>query len=161
MSDANAKQSTTKEDIQYGKYLTFILGKEIFGIEIKYVTEIIGMQVITEVPELPFFVMGIINLRGKIIPVIDVRLKFKKEQIAYDDRTCIVVIDIDDSPIGLIVDNVAEVISLADGDIALPPGNKTGFENNYIKGIVKSGIDVILILEGPKLLQSENIGIPE
>lgn len=161
MAEENLDRNMMEEDTQYGKFLTFTLGKEIFGIEIKHVTEIIGMQVITEVPEVPVFVKGIINLRGKIIPVIDVRLKFKKEEVPYDDRTCIVVIDINDVSIGLIVDNVAEVLSIADENIAAPPGNKTGFENKYIKGIGKSGTDVILLLEGLKLLKNEEVAILE
>ncbi len=161
MAEENLDRNMMEEDTQYGKFLTFTLGKEIFGIEIKHVTEIIGMQVITQVPEVPVFVKGIINLRGKIIPVIDVRLKFKKEEVPYDDRTCIVVIDINDVSVGLIVDNVAEVLSIADENIAPPPGNKTGFENKYIKGIGKSGTDVILLLEGLKLLKNEEVALLE
>src|SRR5690554_6663806 len=102
------------EDTLHGKYLTFAIGNEAYGIEIRFVTEIIGLQPITEVPEVPKYVKGIINLRGKIIPVIDVRLKFRKEPIPYDDRTCIVVIALDTLVVGLIVDNVAEVVSIGD-----------------------------------------------
>ena len=94
----------TDEDKIYGKYLTFNLENDVFGMEVDFVTEIIEMQEITEVPETPPYVIGIINLRGKIIPVIDVRLKFKKEKVPYDDRTCIIVIDINDMQVGLIVE---------------------------------------------------------
>lgn len=81
------------EDTQKDKYLTFFIGKEIYGIDIRLVTEIIGIQPITEIPEVPEYVKGIINLRGKIIPVMDVRLRFKKEFLAYNDRTCVIVIE--------------------------------------------------------------------
>ncbi|MEN8908222.1 MAG: chemotaxis protein CheW, partial [Clostridiales bacterium] len=109
------------EDTQKDKYLTFQLDKESYGIEIKYVTEIIGIQKITEIPELPNFVKGIINLRGKIIPVIDVRLKFGKQYKEYNDRTSIVVIEIKDTLVGLIFDVVSEVLSIVDSNIVDPP----------------------------------------
>lgn len=145
------------EDTQKGKFLTFALGKEDYGIEIRYVTEIIGIQSITEVPELPDYVKGIINLRGKIIPVIDVRLRFKKPAVEYNDRTCIVVIDIKEVYVGLIVDTVAEVIAIADQNIVPPPDSKTGFHNRYIKGIGKVENEVKLLLDCEKLLADEEM----
>lgn len=161
MSETNNEIVDMQEDTQKGRFLTFSLGKEIFGIEIKFVTEIIGIQVITKVPEVPAYVKGIINLRGKIVPVIDVRLKFKKEALEYNDRTCIIVIDIEEVSVGLIVDNVAEVVTISADNIALPPANKTGFENKYIKGIGKSDNDIILLLECVKLLKSEELELIE
>jgi len=147
----------TAEDTQRGKFLTFSIGKEVYGFEIKYVTEIIGIQEITEVPELPIYVKGIINLRGKIIPVMDVRLRFKKEPREYNDRTCIVVIDIHEISIGLIVDHVAEVVVIPPENIVPPPAIKTGFHNRYIKGIGKVGSEVKLLLDCDKLLNDEEI----
>ena len=146
-----------QEDTQYGKYLTFALGEEVFGIEICYVTEIIGIQAITKVPEVPAYVKGIINLRGKIIPVIDMRLKFGKEAIPYDDRTCIVVIEIKQVPVGLIVDNVDEVLNIPDDNIAPPPSTKTTADNRYIKGIGKAGNTVQLLLDCDELLMADGI----
>ena len=146
-----------EEDTQHGKYLTFALGQEIFGIEIRHVTEIIGIQAITEIPEVPGYVKGIINLRGKVIPVIDVRLKFKKEAVPYDDRTCIVVVDINQIPIGLIVDNVNEVMNIPDEDIAPPPDARASFDNRYIKGIGKDEGTVQLLLDCEKLLMADEI----
>ncbi|MBU3199062.1 chemotaxis protein CheW [Clostridium estertheticum] len=147
----------TAEDTQRGKFLTFSVGKESYGIEIKFVTEIIGMQEITEVPELPDYVKGIINLRGKIIPVIDVRLRFRKEPKDYNDRTCIVVINIKETTVGLIVDNVAEVINIDDSNIVPPPQMKTGFHNRYVRGIGKVGNEVKLLLDCDKLLKDEEL----
>lgn len=144
------------EDTQYGKYLTFYLGKEVYGIKIRYVTEIIGIQPITVIPEVPSFMKGIVNLRGKIIPVIDVRLKFKKEPVEYDDRTCIIVIDINDS-VGLIVDSVAEVLTISDDNISQPPNYKSAFQNRYIDGIGKVGNDVKILLDCDKLLNDEEL----
>lgn len=145
-----------EEDTQKGRYLTFCLGNEMYGIEIKYVTEIIGIQSITELPELPDYIMGIINLRGKIIPVMDVRLRFKKEFREYNDRTCIVVIDIKDNAVGLIVDSVSEVLSIAEQDITPPPQLK-GQSNRYIKEIGKVGNDVKLLLDCEKLLTENEL----
>lgn len=135
------------EDTQQGRYLTFFLGEEVYGIEIGYVTEIIGIQPITKVPEVKDYIKGIINLRGKIIPVIDMRLKFRKEPIEYDDRTCIIVIDADNMTMGLIVDKVSEVISIDGENMVPPPSHKTGIRNKYLQGIDKVGSDVILLLD--------------
>ncbi len=143
------------EDTQKGRFLTFTLGKEDYGIEIKYVTEIIGIQPITQVPELPDYLKGIINLRGKIIPVMDVRLRFRKEPLDYTDRTCIIVIDINETSIGLIVDTVSEVASIDDEDIMPPPNSKTGFNNKYVKGIGKLGNEVKLLLDCGKILSED------
>lgn len=150
--------SEQDEDTQRGKFLTFSLSNESYGIEIRYVTEIIGIQPITEVPELPEYIRGIINLRGKIIPVMDVRLRFKKPFREYDDRTCVVVIDMEDISIGLIVDSVSEVLLIPDQDIVSPPDVKNG-SNKYIKGIGKVGSDVKLIIDCYRLLSEEETGI--
>lgn len=145
-----------QEETQKDKFLTFTLGKEYYGIEIKYVTEIIGIQPITEVPELPEHIRGIINLRGKIIPVMDVRLRFKKEFKEYNDRTCVIVIDAENILIGLIVDSVSEVLSIPSEDIVDPP-DLNQHTNKYIKGIGKTGNNVKLILDCEKLLSEEEM----
>lgn len=147
----------TPEDTQRGKFLTFSVGKESYGIEIKFVTEIIVIQEITEVTELPDYVRGIINLRGKIIPVIDVRIRFKKESKEYNDRTCIVVIDIKGTSVGLIVDIVAEIINIDDSDIVMPPDIKTGFQNSYVRGIGKTQDGIKLLLDCEKILNHEEL----
>lgn len=147
------------EDTQKDRFLTFFVGKEEYAIEIRYVTEIIGgIQAITEVPEVPDYIRGIINLRGKIIPVMDVNMRFKKETRPYGDRTCIIVIDIDELSVGLIVDNVAEVLSIPGEDINDPPDTKAGFNNRYIKGIGKVGNTIKLILDCKILLGEEELG---
>lgn len=143
-----------EEDTQKGRFLTFALGDEAYGIEIKHVTEIIGMQPVTEVPELPDYIRGIINLRGKIIPVMDVRLRFKKAFREYNDRTCIIVVDISEISIGLIVDSVSEVISIPETEIVAPPEMGKG-GSKYIKGIGKVDSDVKLLLECDKLVSEE------
>lgn len=146
-----------EEDTQKDKFLTFSLGSEVYGLDIRYVTEIIGIQEITQVPELPEYIRGIINLRGKIIPLMDVRLRFKKPAKPYNDRTCVVVVDMKDVSVGLIVDAVSEVITIVEEDIVAPPDMSGGPSNRYIKGIGKVGSDVKLLLDTSKLLSGDDI----
>lgn len=139
------------EDTRDGKYLTFSLDRETYGIEIRYVIEIVGIQSITKIPEVPEYIKGIINLRGKIIPVMDARLRFSMVQKEYNDRTCIIVIEINDKSMGLIVDMVSEVIAIPEGSIIEPPTMDT--ENSgYVKNIGKVGNEVRLLLDCEKLL---------
>jgi len=147
-----------EEDTQKGKYLTFVLDNESYGIGINNITEIIGIQPITSIPELPDYIKGIINLRGKIIPVMDVRLRFKKLPREYNDRTCIIVVDINDLSIGLIVDSVSEVLRILDQDI-VPPPNLNKISNKYIKGIGKIDKEVKLILDCDKLINDNDTDI--
>jgi len=157
MAEVKEDQLQMDEDTQKGMFLTFCLDKECYGIEIKYVTEIIGMQQITEVPGLPDYVKGIINLRGKIIPLMDVRLRFKKEPREYNDRTCVIVVDIKGVALGLIVDRVAEVLTIPEEDIVDPPQMNKGSGNRYIKKIGKVGNDIKLLLDCEKLLNEDEL----
>lgn len=156
MDDIAGVDIFEQEDTQKGKYLTFALNNELYGIEIKHVTEIIGIQQIVQVPELPVYFKGIINLRGKIIPVMDVRLRFNKEFREYNDRTCVIVIDIRDISMGLIVDSVSEVLTIPASEIVPPPEiSKAG--NKYINGIGKVGNEVKLLLNCDKLLYDDEV----
>ncbi len=146
-----------QEDAQKDKYLTFELGKECYGIDINYVTEIIGIQAITEIPEMPEYIKGIINLRGKIIPVMDVRCRFKKQYKEYNDRTCIIVVDMEELLVGLIVDSVAEVTTIPSEDVVEPPQNHMGIGNRYIKGIGKVGNAIKLLLDCKRLLAEDEL----
>lgn len=154
--EMNTVLDELEEDTQKGKFLTFSLGEEFYGIDIMYVTEIVGIQPITVVPELPDFIKGIINLRGKIIPVMDARLKFKKEPKDYNDRTCIIVIDVLELSIGIIVDAVSEVLNISDDNIVPPPNLNSG-GRKYIKSVGKSDKHVTLILDCEKLLDEKEV----
>ena len=140
------------EDSQKDKFLTFHVGNEDYGIDIRYITEIIGIQKITEVPDMPDFVKGVINLRGKVIPVIDVRTRFSLESRAYDDRTCIMVVNINDVSIGLVVDTVSEVTDIPEANIEPPPRTGNGVKSRYIKGMGKVGEEVKILLDVNKFL---------
>jgi len=157
MSEVIKQDDFVNEDTQKDKYLTFVIENESYGIEIQHVTEIIGIQSVTEVPDLPDFIRGLINLRGKIIPVMDVRTRFKKEFMEYNDRTCIVVIEIEEISIGLIVDTVSEVLNIENENVVLPPDYKTGFSNKYIKAIGKVEENIKMILDCKKLLNENEL----
>jgi len=157
MSEIMEQDNFIEEDTQKDKYLTFVIENESYGIEIKHVTEIIGIQNVTEVPDLPDFIRGIINLRGQIIPVMDVRTRFKKEFMDYNDRTCIIVIDIEEISIGLIVDTVSEVLNISEENVVLQHNYKTGFSNRYVKAIGKVEDNVKLILDCKKLLKEDEL----
>jgi purine-binding chemotaxis protein CheW len=151
MEQTDLGNMTGWEDTMKGKYLIFSLGDELYGMEIRYITEIIGIQPITEIPEMPEYVKGVINLRGKIIPVMDARLRLKKVPREYDDRTCVIVIETGYISAGLIVDSVSEVMVMEDKDIALPPNiNKEGYK--FIKGVGKTGGSVKLLIDCQELL---------
>ncbi len=138
-----------------GQYLTFYIGEEIYGVEIKYITEIIGINQITGIAQVPFVpnhIKGIINLRGKIVPVTDVRLKFMKEERPYDDKTCIIVLGVDDVSVGLIVDEVSDVYTVSQEDFSSIP-EFTGINvSHHLKNITKTSNRVILNIDCAKFL---------
>ena len=158
------KEEQMEEDTQKGQFMTFQTGKEFFGISISYINEIIQMQSITAVPEVDDYIKGLINLRGKIVPVIDVRVRFRMPPLEYTDRTCIIVISVKSMVIGLIVEKIAEVITITDEDIVPPPsfGRKDGNEQNkYVYGLARMGDSVKLLLDPEKLVKQEDIEVLE
>ncbi len=151
-----------KKGANLEKYLTFRLGNEEFGIKILKIKEIIGLIDITPMPQAPEFVKGVINLRGKIIPVIDLRLRFGMESKEYDEKTCIIVVEIliSDSQttfIGIVVDSVSEVINISSKDIEMPPQFGTSVNIEFISGIAKVKNKVVLLLDIDKVLTQEEI----
>ena len=148
-----------EEDSQKGMFMTFQTGKEFFGISISYVNEIIAMQPIAAIPEVDDYIKGLINLRGKIIPVIDVRVRFKMEPCEYTDRTCIIVIDVKSTMIGLIVERLADVDTIAEDSIVPPPslGRKEHEHNKYVYGLARTGDTVTLLLDPEKLIKQDDI----
>ena len=155
--DQAVKAMTDKE----GKYLTFTLDEEEYGIGILKIKEIIGMMAITTVPQTPEFIKGVINLRGKVIPVIDLRLRFEMPEIGYTDRTCIVVVEVaghaDTVLIGLVVDSVSEVLNIKAVDVEPPPTFGTRLNTDYIHGMAKMDGGVKILLDIDKVLSIEDI----
>ncbi|HEY3267041.1 MAG TPA: chemotaxis protein CheW [Armatimonadota bacterium] len=140
-----------------GKFLTFFLGSEEYGLEILKVHEIIGMMAITPVPRTPDFVRGVINLRGKVIPTVDLRLKFEMPSVEQTDETCIIVVQANTVQVGIVVDRVSEVMDIAGKDIEEAPPFGTDVNTDYILGIGKSEGRVQLLLDIDKVLSGQDI----
>ena len=130
-----------------GKVLLFTIDDVVYGIEIRYVDEIIGIEQITVVPKMPAYIKGVINIRGQVVPIISVRTRFGKEEIPYDERTCIVVLELDDgNRAGIIVDRVREVLTVSAASVTETPDVKSVNADRYIKHIIedKDGIKLLL-----------------
>lgn len=152
-----------KEDIQKGMFMTFQIADECYGIAIMYVQEIVGIQSITAVPETEDYIRGLINIRGKIIPVIDVRVRLKQSPREYTDRTCIIVIGVKSTVVGLIVDEIAGVITVNEKEIILPPSlsQSTAGNSKYVFGLARVDNEVKLLLDPEKLIRDEDVEVFE
>ena len=150
---------------QGGKYLTFTMANEEYGISILKIKEIIGMMPITSVPQTPAFVKGVINLRGKVIPVVDLRLRFGMEANDYTERTCIIVVEITGQSgtvmIGIVVDSVSEVLNIKGEDIEDTPTFGTKLDTDYIFGMAKMEGGVKILLDIDRVLSSEEVAVLE
>jgi purine-binding chemotaxis protein CheW len=151
-----AKTGAARLTAQGGKYLTFSLANEEYGLEILKVREIIGIMDITAMPQMPPFVKGVINLRGKVIPVIDLRLKFGLEPAEYTEQTCIVVVDVG-SLVGVIVDTVQEVLDIDGGQIDPPPPLGAAVDTSFVLGMGKVKDDVKILLDIDQVLGSDEL----
>jgi purine-binding chemotaxis protein CheW len=159
-------QRTSEKDVkgvagQEGKYLTYSLGKEEYGIGILKVREIIGMMPITSVPRTPGFIKGVINLRGKVIPVVDLRVKFGMGAVDYTERTCIIVVEIANAAgtiqMGIVVDSVSEVLNIKRSEIEETPTFGANLSVDYILGMAKIGGGVKILLDIDKVLGGAEI----
>jgi len=139
-----------------GKYLTFRLDDEEYGVEILKVRELIGMMDITAVPRMPTYMKGVINLRGNVIPVIDLRLKFELKEIEHTDQTCIIVVNVG-REIGIIVDTVSEVLDITGDNIEPPPSMGGSLDTTFILGMGKVGDDVKILLDIDKVLTGNEL----
>jgi len=157
LMDQAIKVMTDKE----GKYLSFSLAEEEYGIGILKVKEIIGMMNITVIPKTPEFVKGVINLRGKVIPVIDLRLKFDMPSVDFTERTCIIVVEVDSAGgtlmIGIVVDSVSEVLNVRAENIEPPPSFGAGLDTGYILGMAKMEGGVKILLDINNVLGADEI----
>lgn len=144
------------EDTQRDLFLTFRLGHEDYGMEIFHVIEIVGIQKITEVPDMPTYLKGVINLRGSVIPVIDVRLRFNMQERDYDDRTCLVVVRVEEVTVALVVDRVNEVSEIS-SEMIEPPPRTNVCSSHYLKGMGKVGDAVKILLDVRTLLGEEGV----
>jgi purine-binding chemotaxis protein CheW len=148
-------------DTLAGKYLVFHLGREDFGIRVLKVREIMGVQDITAVPQTPAHVKGVINLRGKVIPVVDLRLKFGLPEAEYTQRTCIIVVQVQGgasaSLVGIVVDGVAEVLNVVASDIEDTPDFGRGVTTPYLLGMAKIKDKVKILLDIDQVLNNQEV----
>ena len=140
--------------VEEEKYLLFAIGNDVYGLDIRYVEDIIGVQNITVVPKQPNYIKGVINLRGQIMPVIDIRIRFNQSERAYDDRTCIVVINVSDAAVGVVVDRVLEVVNIP--EITVPPSFSDTNEN-FMTGVGNYNDSVVLLVDCEALLEEITI----
>lgn len=161
MDRMDKEQSASAPVSHEGKYLTFALAQEEYGIGILKVKEIIGMMAITTVPRTPPYVKGVINLRGKVIPVVDLRSKFGMEVAEYTERTCIIVVEILSGQqkilMGSVVDSVSEVLNIRAGEIEATPNFGSSLDTDYILGMAKTNGGVKILLDINKVLSSEEL----
>jgi len=144
-----------------GKFLTFVLGEEIYGIEILKASEIIGLMDITTVPQTPDYMKGVINLRGKVIPVIDLRKKFSMQEGVHTQETCVIVVEVNGSSIGLIVDSVSEVSDITGEEIENAPSFGQGIDTSFIMGLGKVKDKIIILLDIDAVLSTEELEMVE
>ena len=160
-SSAPASSAPNRADPRAGKYLTFTLGKEEFAIQVLRVREIMGVQEITAVPQTPPYVKGVINLRGKVIPVVDLRMKFGMPELAYTQRTCIVVVQLEHAGMkvmtGVIVDGVSDVANMQGADIEDTPDFGRGVATPYLLGMAKIKGKVKILLDIDRVLQAQEL----
>lgn len=171
MENLNLDMSSGQTDLNIGsdelkgKYLTFWTDSQLFGVPIADVVQIVKVQEITEIPEFPSYAKGIINLRGNIIPVVDVRLRFGKEEIPYTDHTCIIITNIssmnsaNNSLMGFIVDGVEEVTDIPDEEISAPPRMNADLTNAFLTGVGKHDKKVVLLIDTMKILGDEQFSM--
>ncbi|MBU2548555.1 MAG: chemotaxis protein CheW [Proteobacteria bacterium] len=162
--DSDAHTGSARARADAGKYLTFTLADEVYGLRILKVREIFGLVPITPVPQTPYFLKGVINLRGQVIPVVDLRLKFGMVDREYTDRTSIIVLDVRDAmgriPIGVIVDAVADVVSIDADDIEPAPSLGSRLQTRFIAGMAKLDSGIKILLDVDAVLSAEEMGAP-
>ncbi len=155
--------TSTRNDItdREGKFLTFELGEEEYGVEILTVREIIGVMSITTVPQTPAYMKGVINLRGKVIPVIDLRLKFSMSEAEHTQETCVIVVEVQNALIGIVVDSVSEVLEIKSEEIEAAPSFGQAIDTKFILGLGKAKGKIIILLGIEKVLSSEELELVE
>lgn len=148
-------EESTDNSVLKNQYLTFLAENQIFGVPIVDVMQIIRMQKIVEVPDYPPYAKGIINLRGAIVPIIDLRTRLGKPGLEYNDRTCIIVIDVNGHLYGIVVDQVSDVLEITQEQFSPPPKQGGVSVNDYLKGIAKIDNKVVMALNSETLLREE------
>lgn len=158
--DEHVKKRTMNNDndeVETNQYVTFLIAKETYGVEVLRVQEIIGMTGITHVPNSMEFMRGVINLRGTVVPVVDMRLRFGMEEKDYDNFTVILIVEVKGYMVGMIVDSVADVVDIPIKNIQDTPHFSANIRTDYIKGIGRIDEDLVIVLNVDKILSTEEL----
>ncbi len=147
----------TKKSAFDEEFLTFVLSNEAYGIEILKVREIIGIMDITTVPQTPDYMKGVINLRGKVIPLIDLRMKFSMQEEVHTQETCIIVVEVNGASIGIVVDSVSEVVGINSEEIENSPRFTQGIDTSFIMGLGKVKEKILILLDIDAVLSSDEL----
>lgn len=157
MRDLETKIIDKDEFVEEEQLVTFLIGSETYGVGVLKVQEIIGMTDITNVPNTVYFMEGVINLRGTVVPVVDMRKKFKMEQREYDNYTVIIIVEVKNKLIGMIVDSVSDVVNIPVSNIQSTPHFTTRIETDFIKGIGQIDNNLIIILDVDAILSEDEL----
>lgn len=157
MNNLMSRNTSAESTIQEEKYVTFVIDAETYGVEVLRVQEIIGMTSITHVPNSMTFMKGVINLRGSVVPVLDMRKKFSMEERNYDNFTVIIIVEVKDRMIGMIVDSVSDVVGMPLTSIQDTPHFSSKIETDYIKGIGRIEDNLVIMLDVDKLVETDGI----
>ena len=155
----SGKSGINYDDDLFDKYLTFRVGDQFYGLSITNVIEIVQVMPITPMPELPYYARGVINMRGRVIPVIDVSLRFGMPEKEYSARTCFIIVDIVGHHVGFVVDEVDEVLDIPNDGIAPPPSFQDGGGNRFIVGIAKMEQHMVMLLDSSLLFSDSDMAL--
>lgn len=141
------------------EYLTFTLGDENYALDILQVKEIRGYESVTKIARAPKFIKGVINLRGEIVPIIDLRIKFDVGNATYDEFTIVIVLNVHQRFVGIVVDSVSDVVSLSPEEIRPSPDFGVAFDSRFLKGLAKSNDEMLILVDIEKLISSDEVGL--
>lgn len=155
MSEPNELAEPVDEDAK--EYLTFTLGDETYALDILAVKEIRGYDAVTRIAKAPEFIKGVINLRGEIVPIVDLRLKFELGDVTYDEFTIVIVLHVHERYVGIVVDTVSDVIALKRSDVRPPPDFGVAFDSRYLQGLAQANEHMVILLNIEKLISSQEM----
>lgn len=153
------KNQNTQASEPTQEFLTFTLGKEEYAIDILRVQEIRGYDQVTSIANSPAFIKGVINLRGAIVPIVDLRIKFNLDSVIYDQFTVVIILNILERIVGIVVDSVSDVIALSDQSIKPPPEFGSTFDSQYLKGLAAAGERMLILIDIERLLSSREMAL--
>ncbi|MDO9050264.1 MAG: chemotaxis protein CheW [Methylotenera sp.] len=158
-SGAAISTINTKEKSAAGEYLTFILGTEEYGLEILKVQEIRGYDAVTQIANTPDFIKGVVNLRGKIVPIVDLRIKLNLGKVEYDELTVVIILNLNGRVVGIVVDGVSDVTAIKDEQIREVPALVTNIDTKYIVGLATVASQMLILVDIEQLMSSQEMAL--